>query len=157
MLAAAVGVFWFHLALQPVLSPSMRPTFDPGAAIISRSVPASDVRPGDVIVFRPPNRAAQYAHRIATVSGDPRHPAITTKGDANPAPDPWKFQLSAGSVPVVIASVPWVGRVMVALGGAGPRVGLAIFAGLVFFVVGTRSILAPRSPRPVRARHAHAG
>jgi signal peptidase I len=157
MLAAAAAVFWLHLAFQPVLSGSMRPAFAPGSVILTRSSPASQVKAGDVIVFRPPNHAAAYAHRVTSISGDPAHPVVTTKGDANPAADPWKAQLDGGPVPVVIWSVPAVGRVLVAAHSGGPRILLALFSGLVFLVIGTRSILGPvPSAPPTRLRPAHA-
>ena len=159
MLAAAVAVFWLHLAIQPVLSGSMRPAFGPGSAILTRSVPTAALRPGDVVVFRPPHQTAGYAHRVMSVTGDPRHPVITTKGDANPVADPWRAQISTSTVPVVIGSVPWVGRLMVGVRGGTARIALAALAGIVFFLVGTRSILGPRpSAVPTtssRPRHAH--
>ena len=82
-----------HLAIQPVLSGSMRPTFSPGAVVITRSIPTSSIRPGDIILFVPPGDTSQYAHRVTSVSGPAGRPVITTKGDANPAPDGWHAQI----------------------------------------------------------------
>lgn len=157
MLAAAGAIVVFDLGAKPVLTGSMRPSFGPGAAIVTREVRASDVRTGDVIVFRPPNQAAEYAHRVVSLTDDPLGPVITTKGDANPAPDGWKARLVSDSVPVVVASIPHAGRLMVAVQGPGARVALALVAGLVVLVVGTRRILGPRPAPGIRIARVHPG
>lgn len=157
MLGAAGAIVAFDLSAQPVLTGSMRPSFGPGAAVITREVRASDIRPGDVIVFRPPNQAAEYAHRVASLTHDALGPVITTKGDANPAPDKWKARLVSDSVPVVVTSIPHAGRLMAAVQGPGARVALALFAGLVVLVVGTRRILGPRPAPGIRLARVHAG
>lgn len=147
MFAAAAAVVWLHLAVQPVLSASMQPSFGAGAAILTRQVPTSEVRAGDVIVFRPPNQSAEYAHRVATLSPDPLGPVITTRGDANPAADPWKARLVSPSVPVVVGHVPHIGRLMVAVGGREARVALVVLAGSLVLATGLRRILGAR-PAP---------
>jgi signal peptidase I len=147
MVATAVAIFVFHIAVQPVLSGSMRPTFDPGAAIITRAIPTRDIRTGDVIVFLPPGETNVYAHRVTSVSGPADHPVITTKGDANPAPDRWHAQIVTSSVPLVIGSIPGFGRFLVAVEQRDPRLILLITAGLVFCLFGARDILGP-APEP---------
>lgn len=157
MLGSAVAVFRYRVSVAPVLSASMRPAFAEGDAVITRRVPTSRIRPGDVIVFRPPNQTAAYSHRVTSVSGDPARPVLSTKGDANPAPDPWRIRLDGGSVAVVVTSVPEVGRALVAVHGRAARTGLLALAGLVLLVVGTRGILGPRpAARPAPTRRLHA-
>jgi signal peptidase I len=141
MVATAAAVFVLHLAIQPVLSGSMRPTFSPGALVITRSIPTSSIRPGDIILFIPPGDTSQYAHRVTSVSGAADRPVITTKGDANPAPDGWHAQIVASSVPQVVGSIPGLGRIIVAVEQSGARLFLLAAAGLVFSVLGTKSIL----------------
>lgn len=143
---AAAAVFFLHLAIQPVLSGSMRPSFSPGAAIVTRSIPSSSVQRGDVIVFTPPGETSRFAHRVTSVSGPKNRPIITTKGDANPAADPWHAQIVTPSVPKVVGSIPWFGRLLVAVEQRGPRLLLVVAAGLVICVLGTRSILDAPGP-----------
>jgi hypothetical protein len=97
-----------------------------------------------IVLFVPPGEHSEFAHRITSVSGGPSHPIITTKGDANKAPDPWRAQLDSASVPEVVASVPWIGRVMV--GMRGPiQISLIVLGGLIVGMGGTRWILRSRS------------
>ena len=55
-----------------------------------------------------------------------------TQGDANPGPDPWKFQLVSGDQPVVQHSVPMAGWIFIGLADHQTRViAIGIPAGLV--------------------------
>lgn len=115
MLAGAAGIVLLHVGFSPVLTGSMRGTFDPGAVILTRRIAVGDVKPGDIVVFRPPGQTEAYAHRVATVTTDPAGPVITTKGDANPAPDSWHAQLTGPTASKVVFSVPHLGTLLVAL------------------------------------------
>jgi signal peptidase I len=157
---SALAVFWFHLSVHPVLTGSMSPTYGPGWAIITRPIPVSQVRPGDIVLFKPPNAEAQYAHRVVTVSGSSAHPVITTKGDANSAPDLWHARLDGRTVPEVIGEVPGVGWVMVDIRDQWAHVVVVAILGIAVCIVGTRAILggsragAPRRVRPPYTRPA---
>lgn len=76
--------------IDAVGSGSMQPTLDVGAMVISKKVPASELKEGDVIVFYPVSIGEiPIVHRIiAVVPTSP--PSFNTKGD-NPSqePDPW--------------------------------------------------------------------
>lgn len=138
----AVVVFALHLGFRPVLSSSMRPTYGPGALVVTRPVPTSALRPGMIIEFTPPGEHVAFAHRIVSVTGPVADRVITTKGDANRAPDPWHLRLTSSTVPAVLASVPWVGRLMVGLRGP-VRLVLIIFGGVYAAVAGARLIVRP--------------
>lgn len=155
MVASAVGTFVLHLGASPVLTGSMRGTFDPGSAIITRPVAMSSIRAGDVIVFTPPGQTDSYAHRILTVSGSPSAPVITTKGDANPAPDPWKARLTGPVAHKVVFSVPQVGHVMVALHQPKTRTIALALAGLMFTALGVRAVLGSSPARSGRPQSVH--
>jgi signal peptidase len=95
-----------------------------------------------IVVFTPPGEHAEFAHRITSVTGPSAHPVITTKGDANTAPDPWHAQLTSSSVPEVVLAVPGAGRLLV--GMQGPvQLALIVLGGLAAAVAGTRWILRP--------------
>jgi signal peptidase I len=144
LVGIAAAVLWFHLSARPVLSGSMRPTFAPGSVIVTRSLPVSRVRPGDIIMFTPPGWSASVAHRVVSVSGPADHPVITTKGDANPVKDPWHARLEGSTVPEVVGSVPWVGWAMTDVVHHWLRAFLIALVGLGVGVPGVRAIL--RSP-----------
>jgi signal peptidase I len=140
------AVVLLHLEVRPVLTGSMVPTYGPGALLVTRSVPTADLHKGMIVLFVPPGEHAEYAHRITSVTGSAGHPIITTKGDANKAADPWHAQLNSSTVPEVVTSVPWVGRLMVGL--RGPiQLALIVIGGAIVAVSGTRRIL---HSRPVR-------
>jgi signal peptidase len=153
MLAVAVGIFVLHLGVSPVLTGSMRGTFDPGSAVITRLIPVQTVVPGDVLEFRPPGRVDSFAHRVQTVTAAANGPVITTKGDANPTADTWKAQLTDRQVRQVVFHVPALGRVIVALHQKGTRTLALGFAGLVFSALGARAVLGsgPRRASPMLA------
>jgi len=146
LFGAAGLLFFFHISVQPVLTGSMRPAFGPGSAIVSRSIPVDRIRPGMVVIFVPPGKSASYAHRVVAVTGSPTHPVLTTKGDANPAADPWRARINAPSIQEVEFGVPWLGNAMVGLHDAGLRALVIVTAGLFIAVAGVKSIV--RAPRP---------
>jgi signal peptidase I len=146
--ALAATVVVLHLDIRPVLSGSMRPAFGPGAILVTRPVAVENLRPGMIAVFIPPGEHVEFSHRITSVSGSPGDPIITTKGDANVAPDPWHARLTTPTVPVVVATQPGLGYLMVAMGGP-VRFVFIILGGLVVAICGSRLILRPRQPRSV--------
>lgn len=146
LLGLVAAAAMLHVAVAPVLTGSMTPTFRPGAAIITRTVPVDQVRVGQVAVVVPPGHTAAFAHRIVSVSGDPAHPTIRTKGDANSAPDPWSVRLSGSSVPEVAAHLPSLGRVLVL---PHQPAGRALLVGLLgMFLTGLAIRLVLSTPGP---------
>jgi len=145
----AVGGVAFHLGLSPVLTGSMRPTFSPGDAVVTRTVSVQSLHPGDVAVFVPPGESTPYAHRITSVHDTAAGVVITTKGDANPAPDAWHATLNTPTVRKVVFAVPFIGRLMVWLHGPLLRAFAIALVGLVLTALGTRALL--RLPPPATA------
>jgi signal peptidase I len=156
-LVAGVGAgkYVLHLGVSPVLTGSMRPSFAPGDAVVTRPVAVTRLHRGMVVVFVPPGHTDGYAHRIVSVSGSPSHPVLVTKGDANPAPDHWRVTLSSPTVPQVVGSVPKAGYVLASLREPRWRAGVIGALGLLMTVLLTRSVLGSR-PRYPSGRPAHA-
>lgn len=150
MVVAAGVVVALPLQLSPVLSASMSGTFEPGALLVSRPVPAGQVRPGDVIVFTPPDARDRYAHRVVDVEPSAAGPVVVTRGDANPAPDPWRARLEDPAVPQVVGAVPHLGHLVAAASAPGTRAALLAVAGLLLCLTGTRLLLGPAPSRPPR-------
>lgn len=116
--AIAGAVLVLHLGIHAVLTGSMRPAYQPGAAVITRPVSVHKLRPGMVVLFVPPGEHVEFAHRITSVVGSSADPIITTKGDANKAPDAWHARLDSATVPQVVGTVPWIGNLMARLASA---------------------------------------
>jgi len=151
--ALAISVITLHLGVRAVLTGSMRPDYGPGAVLLTKRIPVSMVKTGMIVLFVPPGKHSEYAHRITSVTGHRNGPIITTKGDANQAADPWHARLVTPYANQVIGSLPGVGRVIVAIRGTGQIV-LAVVGGLIAAWAGTRWFFGPR--RPSR-RHAPVG
>ncbi len=89
VLLLAVGPRFLPYQTLTVLSGSMEPSIPTGSQIIDISVPASNLKPGDVITFPRPGHPGEFVtHRIVKINLDSAVPIITTKGDANGLPDP---------------------------------------------------------------------
>ena len=157
MATGAAAVFWFHLAVHPVLTGSMRPTFGPGWVVITRPIPVSHVKVGEILLFKPPGSNASFTHRVIRVEGTPNHPIIMTKGDANPVADPWKAQLKGSTAYQVVGEAPKLGWLLAGGAQLWIRALLVGIGGLLLTVGGAQSILrgSPRrgsSPRRSPAR-----
>jgi signal peptidase len=104
-----------------IVSGSMTGTYDRGSIVYDRPVPVRSLKLGDAITYAPP-LGAQADHRLLTHrivwtgrdrSGDR---AFRTRGDANPAPDPWRFVLNKPTQDRVAFSIPYAGYAFAALG-----------------------------------------
>ncbi|UFQ18576.1 MULTISPECIES: signal peptidase I [Streptomyces] len=150
--ALAAGIAWLAYGVRfvPVLTPSMRPGMPPGSLAVTRPLAPEDIRTGQVLVFRPPQPWTPkddrpVLHRVTAIEQYAAGRVLTTKGDANPGPDPWKVDLSgSGEYARVVAVVPHVGTVAKAAHQAGPVALGGALLGLYFLGWGARR-LVPRS------------
>lgn len=115
---------------------SMSGTFEKGSIAFEQRVPVEDVTVGDVITYLPPADSGVthlVTHRIISDTVLPTgQRQMQTQGDANPDPDPWTFELTDSTQPVVRATVPYVGWAFVALADRETRmIAIGIPAGLI--------------------------
>jgi signal peptidase I len=133
-----------HLGFAPVLSPSMEPTFHPGDLVITKPEPATAIKVGQVIALPVPSAPSQrYVHRIISVATKDGHPLVQTKGDANPAPEPYTMRIDSPTVPRVVATVPFVGRLSVLLQHTKTRVGVMAITIVAILLAAWRLIVGP--------------
>lgn len=146
--AAVVGV-----RVVPVLTGSMRPAIAPGALVVTTPVDPDDVRVGQVVAFRPPapylSGAHPVLHRVRAVADARGTPVLTTGGDANPATDPWRIDLSSADLTRTRLVVPVLGWAL--MGGPAPL--LAVLAGAFLLLEATsltrrRRCTCPAVPPP---------
>jgi signal peptidase len=96
--------------LTPVLTGSMRPTISPGDVVLTRRVPVTSLHTGDIVVFMPPGEKLARVHRIHSLTqSSGGQIAITTKGDANNAIDPWRTISMRGNAYRVVLVIPKAG------------------------------------------------
>jgi signal peptidase len=124
---SVVGLATGWWRVLPVLSPSMRPAFDAGSAMVATRVPTGSVRAGDVIVYQAPvDDQPVVAHRVIKVVEAGTHPVVQTGGDANDGPDPWLARLQDETVWKVRGEVPRLGHALVFLHRPEPRLAMAM-------------------------------
>lgn len=103
--------------LRPLVvkSGSMEPTIPTGGMVLVRTIPASEIRVGDVVaVDRPDN--TRVTHRVVTVVPQGATALLTLQGDANEDPDPQPVVTDeAGKL---VLTVPSIGRVSAFLASA---------------------------------------
>ena len=107
-----------------------------GSIVFEKKTRTAELRVGDVITYRPPAREQRITHRIVWIGGTPAQRVFRTKGDVNPAPDPWTFTLPANEQPRAVFHVPLAGYPIAALSIravrmaaiGGPALGIAVVA-----------------------------
>jgi signal peptidase len=124
--AAAVVALALPLAFNArpytVVSGSMEPAIMTGDVVVVRSTRPSEVRLGDVVMFRDvrhPDRL--ITHRVQGLSFTGARAAFVTKGDANTAVERWKVARD-GWIARVVYRIPKIGQV--SLGVQDPLVRL---------------------------------
>lgn len=134
---------------------SMTGSISKGSIAFEKRVPVEDLAVGDVITYLPPAQSGVpnlVTHRIVEVGTDEQGaPRFRTKGDANPAVDPWTFSLVATEQPVVQFSVPKAGYVFIALADRHTRMlvigvpaGIIALLALVELVKNVGASVTPR-------------
>jgi signal peptidase len=110
LIALGPHLLGYHTATM--LTGSMEPGISPGDVVVTTPKPTAQVQVGDVITYNIPiedhrvetHRVTEVIHRAdGTI-------AIRTKGDANPANDPWTAILDDDTVWETRAVVPELGN-----------------------------------------------
>ncbi len=128
---------------------SMTGSIPKGSVIYSTITPVEQLREGDVITFKPPQKSEPVTHRIMTIRRvkDGRL-VFQTKGDANEAMDPWKFTLNEPVQAKYRFHIPYVGYVLAAL--SIPKLRL-LFIGLPTIVIALTLLFSIWRHHPVVA------
>ncbi|MGN6161729.1 MAG: signal peptidase I [Marmoricola sp.] len=109
----------FGYSRYVITSGSMTGTYDKGSIVFEKKVAVGDLKVGDVITYMPPSNsgvAHLVTHRIYRMEpAQGGGTLFTTKGDHNPAADPWHFQLVGNQQSVVQFGVPHAGWIFIAL------------------------------------------
>ena len=103
----STGLLGFYPTI--IASGSMRPTLDVGDIAITVQTSPNNIEVGDIIQYRREGEAAPTIHRVVEIyeSGGTTH--ITTKGDANTAPDdPITTTQTIGKVIYTIPKLGWI-------------------------------------------------
>lgn len=133
VVVAAVLVF-LVLAIGPrtgqyrtltMLTGSMAPQYPTGSVVVVTPAPADSLRPGQVVVFQAPTADRQVVtHRVVSVDRSGPRPVMTTRGDANPAVDPWQSVVEDDVVWRARFAVPYAGEAIASLHTPAGRLAL---------------------------------
>ncbi|WP_168176569.1 signal peptidase I [Williamsia sp. 1135] len=151
IIAAAVAVL-FGITPLIIQSGSMEPTIPTGSLAIADTVPATDIRPGDVISVTN-EQGIRITHRVVSVDSTTENfAALTLQGDANSVPDSQSYVITAAER--VVFHVDGLGYVAAWLHTPAARIlgGLAVVAllWLVIFPAGRRR--SGEADAPTRSR-----
>ncbi|GAA3812026.1 signal peptidase I [Nocardioides panacisoli] len=145
----------FGFSRYVITGPSMTGTYDRGSVVFEKPVDVADLEVGDVITYTPPADTGVtwlVTHRIVDIEpAEGGGLLFTTKGDHNPDPDPWHFQLVDQDQPVVQAGVPYVGWLFIALADKQTRM-LAIGVPALLIALGALRQLVSATRETVRER-----
>jgi signal peptidase len=128
-----------------VRSGSMAPEISTGDAVLVKHALPADLHPGDVVTYRPPdNPFVLITHRVVSIryeqgpQGGYGDFVVTTKGDANNAPDPTWRAAPNDVFGKVVLTLPSMGRLLDFLGGGRGKI-IAVIAFVAFVVAGSVS------------------
>ena len=109
----------FGYSRYVITSGSMTGTYNKGSIVFEKMVPVADLKVGDIITYMPPPSSGVdhlVTHRIFRMQAAQGGGTLfTTKGDHNPAPDPWHFKLLSSTQGVVQFGVPHAGWIFIEL------------------------------------------
>jgi signal peptidase I len=119
---AGVGGRLLPVQLYVMTSDSMAPSLPSGSLLVVQATSPTAIWPGEIVVFPSPlDGRGTVTHRVVGVTLQADGIVLRTRGDANPAADPWLVPATAvrGKVVAVVPRVgdalltlqrPWVGR-----------------------------------------------
>jgi signal peptidase I len=116
--------------LEPLVerSGSMAPAIATGDLLLVHSVPADDIRRGDVVSFADAlHPGVPTTHRVVALGGTGERLLVTTRGDANQTAEQWRAPRS-GRIARVAQRLPRAGYAVAALGGRWVRLALLFAA-----------------------------
>ena len=128
---------------------AMDGTYGQGALLYSETVPAADLRVGDVITFAPPagsDLTTDVTRRIVAIDGAGSDAGVRTGGDAAGDPDPWTLRLT-GDQQRVRYAVPAAGYLMLGLDDGPTRVALIGVPAAIIALVSAAELHRRRSRR----------
>ena len=105
----AVGPRFLNYQTSTMLTGSMSPGINPGDVVVSVRIGLLELKVGDVITYSiPVDDRRIETHRVTSINRAGTT-SVTTKGDANPGPDPWTAVLSEDYVYTTAGVVPYLG------------------------------------------------
>lgn len=122
IIAPSIAHSQFGVGFSPILTGSMRPYAHPGDLFVTKTTAAANLKVGDIILVTSQSTGVFYSHRIVNIQKVNGSLQITTKGDANAAPEAAPYFVSPiDQIPRNVARVKWMGRPLVYLSSVQGR------------------------------------
>ena len=91
---------------------SMQPAIAAGDVVVDKTVPAGELRPGQIASIPDPGLDNRLiTHRVVSVTTTGGRTTIVTRGDANDSTERWVMPADR-EVKRMVTRVPWIGHVM---------------------------------------------
>ena len=111
-LAVGIGLRVAGLTALVDYTDSMQPAIAAGDVVVDKTVPAADLRPGQIASIPDPGLGGRLiTHRVVSVQRTGSEVTVTTRGDANDSSERWELRADAPTK-LMVARVPWIGHVM---------------------------------------------
>jgi signal peptidase len=146
--AGAPRVFGF--TSLTVLSGSMEPAMKTGDLVVGRPIPAERAEVGDVVSFREPGTQRLVTHRVRGIRIANGIAHLTTKGDANNAPERWSISRH-GKVSRALYRLPKLGYARSLIGGPIGRFVFIVIPAILLAVLALARIWRPSHHSPPHA------
>lgn len=148
LLFVDVGPRFLPYQALVVRSGSMTPTIPTGSLALYHKVEASQLKVGDVIVFREPDTTStMITHRIYEIRTDAQGKYFVTKGDANRVPDDWRVP-AVGTGWEEFWHVPVVGYILWGLETGWTRLLMIAVPALILAALAISDFWRERRARP---------
>jgi len=116
---------------------SMVPTLHRGTLVVIEHVPASAIGVGTIVAYATTCLPSPVVHRVIAVKSTATGPVYTTKGDANPSPDPCPVPYSSVLGKVVVIA-PYLGFFILSPEFTASVMAVAVLLGMLFWPSGSR-------------------
>jgi len=139
-LAVGLGLRAFDLTVLVDYTDSMRPAIAAGDMVVDETVPARELRPGQIVAIAEPGAGDRLiTHRVVSATTEGGHITIITRGDANDASERWVLAADA-PVKRMVARIPWIGHVVAWLASPLLRSMLLLMVAGASFAYGVRRL-----------------
>ena len=140
ILVVSVGPAFLPYQTYFMRSGSMTPTIRRGAIVVLTEVDASELKVGDIVTFRnPEKRSTLVTHRIVAVESSDQGRVFVTKGDANRVGDPWRLR-ATGTSQRYWFNAPLIGYAFGFLAAPHARVALVVIPVAILLLLGLVSL-----------------
>lgn len=138
-LAIGLGLRAFGLTALVDYTDSMKPAISAGDVILDETVPARELRAGQIASIADPASGRLITHRVVSATPEGARVVVVTRGDANDSSERWVLDASEPTKRMV-GRVPWVGHVIAWFASPGLRSVLMLLAAAAFLLYGVRRL-----------------